>query len=139
MRGAVLLCLSMMMVVAVMLACSGGAASSQQVTDASNRIVAALCDARAQVGEGAAAVESIFVDRAHDPLHDLARDSVEINRAVAARLLEAKQAVEAAFETARSKDALTVQLDSLIDATRRAVEAATGSAVAGCRDGVGDD
>jgi hypothetical protein len=125
------------MAAALVSSCAGGDPSPAGRTDATPQVVTALCDARDKVGEGAAAAESIFMDRAHDALHDLARRSAEIDREATARLLEAKHAVEAAFETPPSRRALAAELERLIDATRRAAEVTAGSA-SDCPDG-GDD
>lgn len=69
---------------------------------------------------------------AHGPLHDLARDVVESDRQVAARLHEAKQQTEAALEGGDADD-LGRNLDELIDATRASLET-VGQQVGGCDD-----
>ncbi len=58
---------------------------------------AGVCDA---AGAGPDRAETIFFDRAHDALHELARALQETDRPLAARLLAAKQDVEADFEAA---------------------------------------
>ena len=75
--------------------------------------VAALCEARdAQPGEARA----LFFDRAHGPLHVLADDVAEEDRATAADLLEAKQQVESTLDSDQSAD-LGEELGRLVDAT----------------------
>ena len=75
--------------------------------------------AAAKAGDRDAA-ERKFVDDAHGPLHQLAAAAEARDRASAARLLEAKQRVEAAVET----KAPDLELEDLVSTTRRAVEAA---------------
>ena len=120
-------------------ACSErGAPLAQSGGDQSQDIVTALCEARDDIGRDAGATEAIFFDRAHDRLHDLARDAAELDRSVAARLLEAKQNVEADLDEAPSRRVLTDDFDALIDSTRRALEVASGAAP-NCRPGADDD
>lgn len=86
-------------------------------------VVAALCAAsdRARTGDGGGA-RTIFFDRAHDALHQLAADVSDDDRAAEARLLEAKQRVEAALSAA-STPQLAADLDALAHAAAEAVEA----------------
>jgi hypothetical protein len=59
-----------------------------------------LCDAAMKVETGdAAGAETVFYDTVHQPLHDLAAEVSEVDRAAAARLLEAKEAVESDLDT----------------------------------------
>jgi hypothetical protein len=88
-------------------------------------------------GSRAAEAQAIFVDRAHDGLHELARDVAEVDRSAAARLLEAKQAVEAEIERPSGGTALAEHLEALIASTRRALEA-TNQPVSGCAQGGND-
>ena len=69
------------------------------------------------------AARRAFIDRAHQPIHELATAVAREDRAVAARLLEAKQAVERDLDGGAA--GLAGDLDRLLDATRRAI-AATG-------------
>lgn len=59
-----------------------------------------LCEAamKAEAGDTAGA-EEVFYDIVHQPLHDLAAATSEVDRALAARLLEAKEAVESGLDT----------------------------------------
>lgn len=81
-----------------------------------------LCAARASATRPDAARQAFF-DRAHQPIHELATAVAREDRAVAARLLEAKQAVERDLDGGAA--GLAGDLDRLLDTTRRAI-AATG-------------
>lgn len=87
-----------------------------------------LCDAREElVGDDVEAAGAAFFDRSHAPLHDITDRLAERNRAAAADLLEAKEAVESGFEKAQtgrggageetSLDPLQRDVDRLIIAT----------------------
>jgi hypothetical protein len=120
-------------------ACSGGAGPSGEPTsDAApqtpsaataagdvdgvdgERLVAALCDAAA--ADTVEAADRRFMSGAHGPLHDLARAVVEVDRQVAARLHEAKQAAEAALAAGEQHD-VERRLAELTEATRTSLEA----------------
>lgn len=62
-----------------------------------------LCEAatRAEAGDTAGA-EEVFYDMVHQPLHDLAAATSELDRVLAARLLESKEELESGLETARA-------------------------------------
>jgi hypothetical protein len=55
-------------------------------------------------GGDVAGASGVFQDRSHEYLHVLADDLMDVDRAAAARLLEAKQRVEAAFGDPGSAD-----------------------------------
>lgn len=95
-------------------------------------LVAELCTAHASVGDIQAAADAFA--RAHGPLHDLARELADHDRARAGRLHEAKQRVEAALRATPSPDTqeLTVRLDRLIDATRRGLDRLDATAPSTC-------
>lgn len=86
-------------------------------------VIAALCAAsdmaRADDSDGA---RTIFFDRAHDVLHQLATDVGDDDRGAQARLLEAKQRVETSL-SATSTPELVADLDSLAQAAEDALEA----------------
>jgi hypothetical protein len=110
-------------------ACSEPGAQSAHGRDAgSHDVVAALCEARAEIARDLGAAEAIFFDRTHDRLHDLARDTAEMDRSAAARLLEAKQTVEADLDEDAPRRVLAKDFDALIASTRRAVEVTSGLA-----------
>lgn len=82
-----------------------------------------LCDAsaRAEMGELDMARQA-FYDTAHQPLHDLAAEVAEVDRGLAARLLEAKESVESGLESdgsdlAASFHTLVVAADEALRAT----------------------
>jgi hypothetical protein len=77
-------------------ACGGGSDRSDGYRSAAS----GLCEASAGVDDGdIEGAESRFYDTVHQPLHDLAAEVSEVDRVIAARLLEAKEAVESRFDT----------------------------------------
>lgn len=82
--------------------------------------MAALCAARDQAAADPAAARRTFFDGAHDELHAIAGEVEVVDRAAAARLLVAKQAVEAGF-AAPSGPELSARLDQLARATQTAL------------------
>jgi hypothetical protein len=90
--------------------------------------VAAVCRVAqlARAGDPAGA-HRVLINDAHGPLHALAEEAAESgDRAVAARLLEAKEAIESAPEGATANNA-----DALVAATVAAARAA-GRPAEGC-------
>ena len=80
---------------------------------------ASLCAVRhAAAGGDVAEARRIFANRAHHALHELAATTGEHDRAGAARLLEAKEAVEGGL--AQASPELVRDLDRLISVTTRA-------------------
>ncbi|MGI9021773.1 MAG: hypothetical protein ACR2HV_00800 [Acidimicrobiales bacterium] len=77
-----------------------------------------LCTARDRAASDVNSARVTFYAQSHDPLHTIARDLEPIDRALAARLLEAKQAVEADLNTVPAEsntvpaDANTVPADA---------------------------
>lgn len=92
---------------------AGEAVPVSVLTDA----VGSLCTARDQsVGGDKAGAGATFFDRAHDPMHTVARALEEVDRASAARVLEAKESVEADLDdTSTSPEALASHLSELHD------------------------
>jgi hypothetical protein len=81
-----------------------------------------LCQARLLAARGLTRdAEMEFVDRSHEYLHQLARETAETDREASARLLEAKQRVEQAFAEPPEPEALAGLLEEL---RRRTAEAA---------------
>jgi hypothetical protein len=110
-------------------ACSeGGPPLARAEGEQPQEALVALCEALAEVSRDPAAAAAIFYDRAHARLHDLARAVAKADRVGAARLLEAKQAVESDLDGATPRRALDKDLDMLIAATRRALEVTSGAA-----------
>lgn len=83
-------------------------------------VVEALCEAQDEAARDPEEARTVFFDRAHDSLHDIAAAAEEVDRASAARLLEAKQAVEADLEATAAPE-LASDLGRLIGATRGAL------------------
>lgn len=92
-----------------------------------------LCDATAEAtaGEGAEAGR-VFYDTVHRPLHDLASETTQFDRALAARLLEAKESVEGALDD--DPAGLTERFQALVGATDAAL-GATGHRSLSCSTG----
>ena len=65
----------------------------------------------------------MFYDRAHDHLHELARQAQATDRPAAARLLEAKQRVEHDLDAGAAPPRLVGDLDRLLAATDAALTA----------------
>ena len=98
--------------------------------------IAALCDASELADDGElTAAHGVFLSRAHGRLHELAAEASDVDRAVAARLLEAKADVEATLplEDPDAADAL----DALIVATRTAIELVTDEPAPLCEENEG--
>lgn len=94
----------------------GATRSTTQVHD---RLCAVLRDA---VRGDLQVARASFQDRVHGPLHDVAATAAKTDRAAAARLLEAKQRVEAALAT--NSDSLAASLGALAPTVRVALVAA---------------
>lgn len=102
-------------------ACGGAGGKGAGRYDA---VIEALCEAEAAGEAGdATAAEAAFEDRAHDGLHALAAEVQERDRAAAARLLEAKQAVESALRGGGPAPDLGALLGDLEEAARAALGA----------------
>jgi hypothetical protein len=84
-------------------------------------VVEALCEAKDLAARDPEASGTIFFDRVHAPLHDIAAATEEVDRPSAARLLEAKQAVEQDIQQ-RPELELASDLQELIAATRDALK-----------------
>ena len=80
-----------------------------------------LCAARAAAGTDVNSARSTFYDRSHDALHSIARDLEPVDRALAARLLEAKEAVESDLRPDRAPPGLGPDLDRLVEVTGQAL------------------
>ncbi len=84
-----------------------------QMTDA----LAALCVAQDEAAGRPRAAEARFFDRSHATLHLMARALEDVDRPLAARLLEAKQKVEADFSGLASGDRVADDLGTLAEVT----------------------
>ena len=109
----------------------GGASSTTTRPSPYGPVYQWLCQTRAQAAQPVAARDT-FLDLIHQPLHELAADAARTDRAAAARLLEAKQALER--DLAGDTSALRADLDRLLDATRRAAAAAGRPAPDPCKE-----
>jgi hypothetical protein len=92
-------------------------------TDALTRTVAALCQVRQDAARSVPQARATFYDRVHEGLHDLARAVQSKDRAVAARLLEAKTAVEQDSADWRNWPRLQADLLRLLVTARDALRA----------------
>lgn len=92
-------------------------------TDAYATVLPGLCRSSAAAESGdVAGAERVFADTVHGPLHDIAQEAEASDRAMAARLLEAKQAVEHHLERPQADPAaLGSDLARLSGATRAAL------------------
>lgn len=82
--------------VAALAALLAGCGGGDEGTSTYARAHAGLCAAAAEVRTGSALdARATFLNRSHSDLHQLAAELAEKDRAVAARLLTQKQAVEA--------------------------------------------
>lgn len=104
------------LVVALALVGLAAAACGGPEPAATPTLLTALCEASAAAPADAV---RIFERDVHRPLHDLAAQVTEGDRRVAARLLQAKNAVESAVEDPGS--GLQPRLDELVAATRDAL------------------
>jgi len=87
-----------MLAITAAAACGGGDSGDRTITVAGQPVaVAPLVDAHAALCQAAAepdAARRHFFDRAHEPLHTVARALEDVDRAQAAQLLQAKEKVE---------------------------------------------
>jgi hypothetical protein len=88
--------------------------------EATDEAVLGLCAIAGATERDAA--EAAFADRSHQTLHVIAAAVQEVDRAVAAELLEAKQAVEADLAEPALPAAFPDHVGSLLDATRAALD-----------------
>jgi hypothetical protein len=107
----------------IMLLVSAACRGSAAVDDLFRLAASGLCEATAKAEMGdTAGGEEVFFDVVHQPLHDLADATAEVDRAAAARLLEAKQAVEAGLDAGQPDmgeafQALVVATDAALATT----------------------
>ena len=83
----------------------------------------ALCSARDEARGDVKRANTTFYDRSHDALHTIARALDPVDRALAAKLLEDKERVEADFRRNAPGPELAAHLDSLAQATRAGLAA----------------
>lgn len=80
-----------------------------------------LCETRSLAAEDVEEARGQFYGRVHSPLHDIAREAEGADRAVAARMLEAKNDVEQSFNTSAPAEETTAVLDLLRTRTAEAL------------------
>jgi len=97
----------------------GGASTSTAVTSTLASAVDGLCLARSQVAGDPTAVRGTFYDRSHAAIHTIARELEPVDRALAARLLEAKEAVEVDVNAQPLGASSAADLDHLVDIARQ--------------------
>ncbi|MBI4261085.1 MAG: zinc ribbon domain-containing protein [Actinobacteria bacterium] len=122
-RGAGPLLLAVALAAATLTACSTGPSPDEEgpvPRAVAEEAVLGLCEAAAVLPDDPAAAETAFFDRAHDALHEIAGAVQELDRAAAAELLTAKEAVEAGF---RDGEVLPGEIERLIGSTGRALGA----------------
>lgn len=110
-------------VIAVSVRDGGGSTAAGDIDAPSfERAHGGLCEAIDAAGRGdLAGAHGLFLSRSHSALHALAAALSDVDRAAAARLLEAKAAVEQSLPTAAA-DA-PADLRRLAEATSRGIEA----------------
>lgn len=81
-----------------------------------------VCEAAEAAAGDVEAAEAIFFDRAHDSLHELAATLDDTDRVSAARLLEAKQDVEAELDGAVRREIVRDHLVALAAVTGDALD-----------------
>ena len=89
-----------------------------RMTDA----LANLCTARDEAPDSPEAAQARFFSRSHTTLHVVARALEDVDRPLAARLLEAKQKVEADFTNRASGGRVADDLRPLVTVTRDALD-----------------
>lgn len=110
-----------------MFGCSSPAPAEQE----GEEVVAAVCEARAAAAGGDAdGARRTFVNNAHGRLHELAAETGRVDRRAEARLLEAKQRVEAVLEEPGPDFA--DRLERLAVAAAEAAEVVDDERPAGC-------
>ncbi|MEA2827963.1 MAG: hypothetical protein QOG43_2402 [Actinomycetota bacterium] len=92
---------------------AGDPVPAAQMTDA----LANLCTARDEAPDSPGAAQARFFSRSHTTLHLVARALEDVDRPLAARLLEAKQKVEADFSNGASGGQVADDLRPLVTVT----------------------
>jgi len=86
--------------------------------EAADRAVSGLCEIRTTHAKDRDAANRVFYDRSHEELHVIAAATQDEDPAVAGRLLQAKERVEADLAPKRLPGGFVRDLDALIAATR---------------------
>jgi hypothetical protein len=80
-----------------------------------------LCRVQTLAESDVGQARDLFFGRVHSPLHEIAAAAGEADRAVAARLLEAKNDVERAFNQGASEDEAVLAVGRLLPRTEQAL------------------
>ncbi len=101
---------------------SGGPVEGTQLTrEELKGAYSELCRVRLLSETDVEQATDLFYGRVHSPLHDIARGAGEVDRAAAARLLEAKNDVERALNQSAPGPDTTAALDRLLPRTAQAL------------------
>ncbi len=126
------------LLLSLLLAACGASSATAAGDGGPPALLYSLCAAEALVADGdVAAADRRFLNDAHEPLHELADELTETDRAAAARLLQAKEAVEAGLADEPPPDDLRARFDALLTAARDGL-AVDGVNVEGCPTDGGD-
>jgi hypothetical protein len=124
-RGHMALWLGLVSVVAAGCRASEPAAGSQ--SPEARQLQAAsqgLCDAQVLISDGKISeAADVFEDRTHAYLHELAEEVQDVDRAIAAELLEAKERLEVALDAPQASDPAAVAV-SIAELQRALADAA---------------
>lgn len=114
------------------IAATGGDDSDAPPVGAQVSPLSGVCDALVAARSGDAEdARAVFFDDAHDGLHDLASRTAEVDRAVTADLLRAKERIEALMDSSSVAD-LQSGLADLADATGAAARTLDPEAATSC-------
>lgn len=91
--------------------------------EAAGRAVLALCEIATDHTDDLKTAGAVFQDRSHETLHAIAAAVEEVDRVAAADLLTAKQRVEADLASDELPVGFAGDVDALVSATARALEA----------------
>lgn len=102
-------------------ACSGEPAPEGPADPSpAERAILGLCEIRD--ASDLRTAETVFHDRSHETLHQLAADVEEVDRSAAADLLTAKQRIEADLAGDELPDGFVADVEDLLAATRAALD-----------------
>lgn len=111
---------------------SGPSGALGVVTVAAARVaVEGLCAMRTTFANDIEKANGVFYDQTHEELHVIAAATEEKDRTVAARLLQAKEKVEADLTDLQVPDTFVEDVDALLSATQDALRT-IGVSVPGC-------
>lgn len=94
-----------------------------ELAEHARRALDGLCTIEGELTQDLEGASGAFYDRAHDSLHEIAAAVEEVDRAVAAHLLVAKERVEEDLRAAALPEAFAEDIAELLGATRDALVA----------------